>query len=418
MIKSCVALAAVVCAALAAPAPARCQVFLASRPHPDFLIGPLFVVASVSHGTADVTVNLSWSLTTGRVTRKAEMEQDLYLLWPAEIVEGTSKGPADPQLIREIEGGGLSVVGSGRLVLRRRDRMQVGTAALGDVLPVTPTYVNFTRAGSQTGVVSYIKIPWTPSLADPLSIVTLVLPLRGLVGQKAGTWLEDLFWGRRQVVTVGFGDLGPPVLGLFALYYERRDRMVHLARDYSLVIANFGDSDHLKIEEISPAAAVRRQSRVRAGGEVVALTLLPSQDVTSQSLRVQYHYFTGRINWRPIVISAVILLVTNFAGVLMLSTDVSRRIRRRRRARRRFQAAAAATNGVPSREALVTLIPVGTRYDEVVSRFGRPDEEHERVTPPGRRTILYRANHGPVHHEVAIELQDDRVREVTCITSR
>jgi len=418
MIKSCVAVAAVVCAALVTPVPGHGQVFLASRPHPDFMIGPLFVVVSVSPGVPDVTVNLSWSLTTGPITRKAAIEQDLYLLWPSEIVEGTVPGPAEPQLVREVEGRGLTVVSSGRLVLRRRDRLQLGTPALGDPIAVIPSFVNFTRPGGQTGVVTYIKIPWTPSLADPLSIVTLVLPLRGLIVPKAGTWLEDLFWGRRQVLTTGFGDLGPPVLGLFALYYERRDRIVHLARDYSLLIANFGDSDHLKIEEISPAAAVRRQSRVRTGGEVVALTLLPSQDATTQSLRVQYHYFTGRINWRPIVISAVILLVTNFAGVLMLSTDVHRRIRRRRRARRRFQAAAASTNGVPSRESLVTLIPVGTRYDEVVSRFGRPDEEHERVTPPGRRTVLYRANNGAVHHEVAIELYDDRVREVTCITSR
>jgi hypothetical protein len=418
MIKSCVAVAAVVCAALVTPVPGHGQVFLASRPHPDFMIGPLFVVVSVSPGVPDVTVNLSWSLTTGPITRKAAIEQDLYLLWPSEIVEGTVPGPAEPQLVREVEGRGLTVVSSGRLVLRRRDRLQLGTPALGDPIAVIPSFVNFTRPGGQTGVVTYIKIPWTPSLADPLSIVTLVLPLRGLIVPKAGTWLEDLFWGRRQVLTTGFGDLGPPVLGLFALYYEWRDRIVHLARDYSLLIANFGDSDHLKIEEISPAAAVRRQSRVRTGGEVVALTLLPSQDATTQSLRVQYHYFTGRINWRPIVISAVILLGTNFAGVLMLSTDVHRRIRRRRRARRRFQAAAASTNGVPSRESLVTLIPVGTRYDEVVSRFGRPDEEHERVTPPGRRTVLYRANNGAVHHEVAIELYDDRVREVTCITSR
>src|SRR5882762_3701685 len=418
MIKSCVALAAVVCAALVTPVPGHGQVFLASRPHPDFMIGPLFVVVSVSPGVPDVTVNLSWSLTTGPITRKAAIEQDLYLLWPSEIVEGTVPGPAEPQLVREVEGRGLTVVSSGRLVLRRRDRLQLGTPALGDPITVIPSFVNFTRPGGQTGVVTYIKIPWTPSLADPLSIVTLVLPLRGLIVPKAGTWLEDLFWGRRQVLTTGFGDLGPPVLGLFALYYEWRDRIVHLARDYSLLIANFGDSDHLKIEEISPAAAVRRQSRVRTGGEVVALTLLPSQDATTQSLRVQYHYFTGRINWRPIVISAVILLVTNFAGVLMLSTDVHRRIRRRRRARRRFQAAAASTNGVPSRESLVMLISVGTCYDEVVSRFGRPDEEHERVTPPGRRTVLYRANNGAVHHEVAIELYDDRVREVTCITSR
>jgi len=419
MIKSCVALAAVVCAAVATPVPGHGQVFLASRPHPDFTIGPLFVVASVSPGVPHVTVNLSWSLTTGPVKSKVGIEQDLYLLWPAEIVESTAPGPAEPQLVREVERRGLAVVSSGRLVLRSRDRMLLGTPALGEPVPVTPSYVNFTRPGTQAGAVSYIKIPWTPSLADQLSIVTLVLPLRGLLTPKAGTWLEDLFWGGRQVLTTGFGDLGPPALGLFALYYERRDRLVHLARDYSLVIANFGDSDHLKIEEISPPTAVRRQSRVRAGGEVVALTLLPSQDVATQSLRVQYHYFGGRINWRPIVISALILLVTNFAGVLMFSTDMSRRIRRRRRARRRFAAAAASPNGgVPSRDSLVNLIPAGTRYDEVVARFGRPDEEHERVTPPGRRTIIYRAADGTEQHEVAIELHDDRVREVTCVTTR
>ena len=80
-------------------------------------------------------------------------------------------------------------------------------------------------------------------------------------------------------------------------------------------------------------------------------------------------------------------------------------------------AAAAPNGGVPSREALATLIPAGTRYDEVVARFGRPDEEHERVTPPGRRTLLYRGTNGTEHHEVAIELYDDRVREVTCVTS-
>ena len=95
MIKSCVALAAAVCAALVTPVPGHGQVFLASRPHPDFMIGPLFVVASVSQGIPDVTVNLSWSLTTGPITRKADMEQDLYLLWPSEIVEGGT-APAGP----------------------------------------------------------------------------------------------------------------------------------------------------------------------------------------------------------------------------------------------------------------------------------------------------------------------------------
>ena len=418
MIKSWTAIAAFLCAALAMPAPGHSQVFLASEPHPDFLIGPLFVVASVNPGQPNVVVNLSWSLTTGPITSKADIAQDLYLLWPAEIAGATAPGAAEPQLVREVERRGLQVVSSGRLVLRSRDRLQLGTAAVGEPLPVIPSYVNFTRPATQSGVVTYIKIPWTPALADPLAIVTLVIPLRGLLAQKAGTWLEDLFWGPRQVLTAGFGDLGPPVLGLFAIYYERRDRIVHLAHDYSLIIANFADADHLKIEEIVPSSAVRRQSRLRAGGEVVALSLLPSQDVATQSLRVQYHYFTGRINWRPIVISAIILLATNLGGALMLSTEVHRRIRRRRRARRRFEAAAASTNGVPSRESLVNLIPVGTRYDEVVARFGRPDEEHERLTAPGRRTLLYRGGNGHQQHEVAIEIDDDRVREITRITSR
>jgi hypothetical protein len=103
----------------------------------------------------------------------------------------------------------------------------------------------------------------------------------------------------------------------------------------------------------------------------------------------------------------------------MLSTDVNRRIRRRRRARRRFEAVAAASNGaLPSRDLLTSLAPVGTRYDEVVARFGRPDEEHERLAPPGRRTLLYRSANGTEQQEVAIELRDDRVTEVTCITSR
>jgi hypothetical protein len=418
MLKPGVALAALLCAA--APAATDAQVFLASRPHPEFMIGPLFVVANVSPGAGPVMVNLSWSLTTGPGRRAADIKQDLYLLWPAEVAESTAPGPAEPPLVREIEGRGLTVGATGRLLLRSRDRMQLGTGALGDPLDVAASYVSFTRPGGQTSAVTYIKIPWTAALADPLSLVTLVLPLRGLIAPKATTWFEEFFWGRRSVMTTGFGDVGPPTLGLFPLYYERRDRLVHLAREYSLVVANFADSDHLKIEEIAPDTAVRRQSRVRAGAEVVALTLLPSQDATAQTLRVQFHYFTGWINWRPIVISAVVLLVTNFAGVLILSTDVSRRIRRRRRAQRRFAAAAAATNGArPSRDALAAQIPVGTTYTDVIGRFGRPDEEHERVVPPGRRTLIYRGMaDGAEQHEVAIELDNDRVREVTCVTSR
>jgi hypothetical protein len=401
---------------VALPTVATAQVFLASAPHPDFAIGPLFVVANVRPDLGPVTVNLSWSLTPRRGARAADIQQDLYLLWPAEVAESTAPGPADSALVREVERRGFAVAGSGRLTLRSRDRMQLGTTELGEPLETTASWVNFARAGpasSQIGAVAYVKIPWTPTLADPLSVVTLALPLRGLIVRKATTWIDELFWGRRYVLTAGFGDLGPLVLPLFALYYERRDHVVRLAREFSMVIANFADADHLKIDEIAPATATRRQSRVRAGAEVVALVLAPSEDVSAQSVRVQFKYFGGRINWRPVVVSAALLLLGNFAGVLILSKDVSRRLRRRLRARRRFRTGAAAPNGtVPSRETLATLVPGSTTYAEVLGRCGAPDEERERLAPPGRRTLLYRERRDVEHHEVEIELEDGRVHEI------
>src|SRR5436309_12847199 len=121
MTKAWVALAVTLCAA--APTTIEAQVFLASEPSPRFLIGPLFVVANVSPGLGPVTVNLSWSLTLKPGQRGADINQDLYLLWPAEVAESTAPGPAEPQLTREVEGRGFAVTGSGRLPLRSRDRM-------------------------------------------------------------------------------------------------------------------------------------------------------------------------------------------------------------------------------------------------------------------------------------------------------
>src|SRR5882672_10933136 len=162
MIKPWVALAVALCAA--APTPSHAQVFLASEPNPRFMIGPLFVVANVSPGPGPVTVNLSWSLTTRPGRQPADINQDLYLLWPAEIAEATAPGPADPELVQDLEGRGFTVASSGRLLLRSRDRMQVGTAALGDPIEVTASYASFARTGSQSGGVTYLKIPWTPRL--------------------------------------------------------------------------------------------------------------------------------------------------------------------------------------------------------------------------------------------------------------
>src|SRR5262249_12882961 len=132
---------------LAAPRASHAQVFLASTPHPDFSIGPLFVVANVRSDLSTVTVNVSFSLTP-RPNRRAEaVAQDLYLLWPAEVAESTAPGDADPALKRFLEARGFTVVRTGRLTLRARDRMQLGTGAPGELIGEVASYATFVRSG-------------------------------------------------------------------------------------------------------------------------------------------------------------------------------------------------------------------------------------------------------------------------------
>src|SRR5689334_6012679 len=123
------------------PGAGQGQVFLASRPHPEFAIGPLFVVASVRPDLGPINVAISWSLSLPAKHRPQDVQQDLFLLWPNELAEATLPGPADPTLARELEGAGFAVIASGRLALGRRDRMQMGTGAPATALPEPASFV-------------------------------------------------------------------------------------------------------------------------------------------------------------------------------------------------------------------------------------------------------------------------------------
>jgi hypothetical protein len=261
-----------------------------------------------------------------------------------------------------------------------------------------------TRAGSLAGQispVSYIKIPWTPRLADPLTVTTLVLPLRGLVTPKPASWVAETFWGRRWILTVGFGDLGSPVMPLYSIYFEHRDRVVHLAREFSQIIANFDDSDHLIIDQVEPGSATRRPSRIRAGSELVSLAVNPAEGIAPQNLKVQFTYFAGRIAWRPILVSLLLLLLGNIAGAIMFGREMFRVVR-----------AAGQDVCVACHDAQAATLLGSATYDDVVARWGPPDEDRERLSTPGRRTIVYRAQRNGQAYEVAIEITDGRVTEI------
>jgi len=417
---------------LATPVAVVAQVFLASRPHPDFAIGPLFVTAGVGRELGQVTVTVSWSLTAPPHRRASDIRQDLFLMWPAELVEGTTPGRADPGLIAYVEARGFAVTNSGRLTLGSRDRMLMGTGTPATPLPETASFVTFVRkTGPQLGSGTYVKIPWTPKLADPLAVAVLAMPYRGLITPKPATWFEEAFWGRKWVLATGFGDVGSLVLPLYPLYFEHRDRVVRLAREFSLVVASFADADHLRIESIEPPSATRRPSRVRAGAEIVSMPLQPTEGIAPQLVKVQFSYFSGVFAWRPILVSALLLLLGNLAGLVILSQNVNWFVRTRLHLKRRVEPEfARAAGGALPPEVAEKIVPGSTTEAEVRALCGRPDEEGHRRGSGLRRTLIYRgmrrlarsrlavgrlatvAHWEEEQHELEVELDGDRVTAV------
>ncbi|HWN92948.1 MAG TPA: hypothetical protein VNQ15_16125, partial [Verrucomicrobiae bacterium] len=80
---------------LVAPVAAEGQVFLASRPNPEFTIGPLFVRATVTPELSAVTLDVLWSLVIPPTRSGAAIQQDLYLLWPNSVGASAADGPPD-----------------------------------------------------------------------------------------------------------------------------------------------------------------------------------------------------------------------------------------------------------------------------------------------------------------------------------
>src|SRR5207245_1279892 len=105
----------------ATPGAARAQVFLATRPHPDFTIGPLFVRATVTPALGTTAVDVLWSLVIPPTKSATDLEQDLYLLWPDEVDTLRVEGKPDPDLARYVEARGSSVIGAGPVPHRAAD---------------------------------------------------------------------------------------------------------------------------------------------------------------------------------------------------------------------------------------------------------------------------------------------------------
>ena len=425
---------------LAAAGPAHAQIFLASRPKPEFTIGPLSVRANVTPAGGPIEVSLFWSLVVPPNVGGADLEQDLYLLWPGAVDGELVAGEPDPALRRTVEERGFQVVREGRLPLSARAVYSGPQRAKPESLPGGAPFVTYTREAGPLGQGtpgSWIRIPWTPRLIDRSWLVELRMRLTGLRRQKQATWLENALWGERHVITLSFNDVR--TRATFPMYLAYRDRVVHLSDDPSQLIITFADSTHLKIHEVYPGSSQRRSSETRRATEIVSAYLDPSEGLRPQVLSVQFGYFTGWKAWSPLLFAALFFILGNLAGPLV--TMLVKTLGARLQGRIQFGPSSGApaqreTGTIVPRETLARIAPGETTHAEILDLCGPDPEERERLSNPGRRTLVYHGrrvvphrrrrfawlatvNRWDVeHHEVEIELDGDRVVDVQAQVNR
>src|SRR5262245_25506516 len=413
---------------------AGAQGFIASQPRREFTIGPLFVRASVAPSLGPVTIDIFFGLVIPPEVTIGGLEQDLFLLWPSELISDSALGAPDRALAEYIQKRGGTVVGEGRVALSARAVAGTGGERPREAVPGGAPFVTFVREGGALGLsspVSFIRITWTPRLANPLYMTDLKMRAKGMVKDKPGTWLEHAFWGTRHRLVVSFHEVRSRAL--FPMYMQHRDRVIRLADEPAQIIAEFADSDHLKIDELYPQSSKRQLSETRDKTETVSLYLDRSEGLTPQTLSIQFGYFRGLQSWAPVLIPALAFLLGNLAGPIV--REAAKHLRSRLAARlhvgRRSDGTAARERGVIlPRETLATITPGRTTYDDVLRLAGPDFEQHEQLAAPNRRTLVYRGrrltperrrsygwlstvDHWEVEdHEVEIEIEDGRVRDL------
>ncbi len=419
------------------PATAHAQVLFAARPHPDFAVGPLLVRASVGPGVVDVPVEMAFSLAIPPTRSPAELAQDLFVLWPgsvagppgSEAAPGAPPGAPDPRLAREVEALGFDLLDHGRLPLVARalyrDRVET--------VPGGAPYVTFVHAGGPLGLTApatWVRIPWTPRLADRTWLVALRFTARDLVKPQAAPWLERAFRGPRARLALSFHDVRPRAV--FPLYFANRDRVLRLSDDPAQLVVHFAQAERLALDELFPQAASRRRSESLEDTEVVCLFLDRSAGLTPQVLTARFGYYSGLQAWAPVLVPVLFFALGNLAGPIIraLAVRAARAVAGRVHIGRHPERFARSGGVMLDRERLGRLVPGETRYADVVRICGPEGEEHVRLGEPDLRTLIYRGRRvvphrrrtfgwlatvdrwDVEHHEVEVTLEGGVVRDV------
>jgi hypothetical protein len=372
------------------PAPAPAQIFIASRPDPPFAIGPLTIRATVTPALTPVDLEVRWALDVPPGKSRAGIEQDIFLLWPGEVTNPQGRAAGDKALAQYVETRGFTVVGDGRLPLYTQNIYAEGVEAapkpVGDA-----AYVTFVQDSHSLGLspaATWIRIPWTPQMANVTYMTSLHMQVGGVLKPRQRHLYESVFIGERYELSLSFNEVRDRPI--FPVYAEHRDRAIRLSEAPAELVVHFTDADHLRIEQVYPPTSIRRLSESLESTEVVSLFMGASEGSAPQHMTVQFGYFS-RLQGLMIVLIPLLLLAAGPA----LGPAIGRAmpgLLARMRARLHLGASGASPRArgvVLEPETLDRIVPGKTSREEVLQLCGMEVEEEERRDQPDRRVLIY-----------------------------
>jgi len=413
-----------VIALVLAPDPARAQLFFASRADPPFTIGPLAIRATVREGAETVPIVVTWSLLFPPNRKPADSAQDIFLLWPGEVRNVAADQKPDPSLARYVTEQGFDVTAEGRINLVARDMSDGGAKPEAQGAP----FVTFVQTGALglSPPATFIRIPWTPRLADRGWLMELAFDAPGIIKLQKSTWVERLVRGSHSRVALGFQEVRDRPL--FPMYLAHRDRVVRLADAPAELVVQFPQSDRLKIDDVFPPTSIRRLSETLESTELVSLFLDRGDGITPQQLAVQFGYFSRAQAVTLVAAPLLIFALGQAMGPLLGRTLV--RVVDMVATRVQVGGRGREAGVFLSRETLDRIAPGTTTREEVVRLCGDEMEQQDQFRGSGRTTLIYRGRRlvpearrtigwlSTVRHwdverqEVRIELEGDVVRDV------
>jgi len=190
---------------------------------------PLTVRATVTPLLTPVELEVRWPSTSAPARAVSGSSRDISSSGPVSDEPARPRERRTTRSRQYVEARGFTVLDAGRLPLYAQNIYAEGVEAAPKTIGEAP-YVVFVQDSHALGLSpagTWIRIPWTPQMANVTFMMSLRMRVPSLIKPLKVHWFESLFTGERHEFCCRSHEMRDRPI--FPMYAEHRDRALGLA---------------------------------------------------------------------------------------------------------------------------------------------------------------------------------------------